>query len=1179
MIRQIIIALFCAMAIQAGDTLLEWSGDNNFDGWQTGKRLECQRVGYSLQLKTIGKDSYIISGELNIAPKFYNKVTIRYRAKDIPSLTTGQLYFENNESGFSDERVWRIPSLKGDDSWHEMVLGPNAIRNPDKWDGGGNIRRLRLDMMDQEGGTIEISSIKLGFDPKLVVLKQDEPVWPNEESTIAPQTATVTIGQDEPYFKGAMIRHSKDEGKSDSPKVFYFRRSFELLGKPNKAWLQYVADDSAELYINGRHLDTQTSWETPNVIEVTEYLKTGTNIWAMAQLNGSGAGGILGELFILTGNGEIMKIDTDMEFKSIVAGKEKNWYATEYDDCRWDGVVLQSAPPAGPWSIKLSYIDFSDYQLVQEVSHYKNSYAAGEKFEARFVVEGKIPKKPLSCRVRLLNRRNNILFEEFIPIDKIKIERLNEKQWAFHIAYILPHWLNSTAMLLDLQPSNIFLAGLKPMSFDYIGQVTAAQPLTSRVEKTLFGPRLMINDEIIYPMIASGPMRRGDRPFGNAAINLLTVYTDYQCLWWTGVDQYALHQIDWQVEKTLRTNPNAKLIMYIYLYPPPAWGEAHKNELARFQDQSFLHKREYSFASNIAKLDMEKALRVYIEHCENSPYRDRIVGYLLQSGQTTEWLGWYFNNSARLGRMMDYSAPNRAGFKEFAVREYPGLTNTDLPSISERLARTGKSNILTQEDNLPAIAYNHYHSWRIADMLVYQAQAAKKILGNRKVIGGYYGYLYELPGLAWGSQLGGHNALKKVIDSRSVDFLLSPQSYTVRNIGDTMGDMKPFRTLEDNNIISIIEDDTRTHVSPATGFQQTVNVKQSREIMRRNMGIPLVRLQPLHFLAFNQVNFDFPGFAEDTGTIMAMGQFCYNNRVTRNAEVTVVVSENTMKYMPFESEYDNVGKRQTYKADGGVTTGNRISLHLTGELIAWQRSIISRIGVPVDYILAEDLKNSKKSYKLWIFLNCFAYDDEMLAAVKNLRNEQTTLLWLYAPGLIHQGKADVGNMKKLTGFELKEASSGIIPAVIANGRTLGLITETMEPVFHVAETDSAKVLGKYVNSNLTGLAEKTISKERSIFCGPHQLNVDFLQQIAKDCGIHLFCTSQDPMDANDALITLHARTAGKKEIKLPGRADIVDVFQRKVIARDVESFSFEAPLHSSWLFYYGNADKLLNTLK
>jgi hypothetical protein len=68
------------------------------------------------------------------------------------------------------------------------------------------------------------------------------------------------------------------------------------------------------------------------------------------------------------------------------------------------------------------------------------------------------------------------------------------------------------------------------------------------------------------------------------------------------------------------------------------------------------------------------------------------------------------------------------------------------------------------------------------------------------------------------------------------------------------------------------------------------------------------------------------------------------------------------------------------------------------------------------------------------------------------------------------------------------------------------------------------------------------------------------------------------MEANDALFTLHARTAGVKTVKLPRKATVVDVFNRRLVARDADEFSFEAELHSSHLFYFGpDAERFLRT--
>jgi hypothetical protein len=81
-------------------------------------------------------------------------------------------------------------------------------------------------------------------------------------------------------------------------------------------------------------------------------------------------------------------------------------------------------------------------------------------------------------------------------------------------------------------------------------------------------------------------------------------------------------------------------------------------------------------------------------------------------------------------------------------------------------------------------------------------------------------------------------------------------------------------------------------------------------------------------------------------------------------------------------------------------------------------------------------------------------------------------------------------------------------------------------------------------------------------------------------GVHRFCETDDPVEANSNLVTLHARRAGRKTLKLPGRTDVIDVFERKVVAFGVDSFSFDADLHSSHLFYYGDdATEVLEMLK
>lgn len=52
---------------------------------------------------------------------------------------------------------------------------------------------------------------------------------------------------------------------------------------------------------------------------------------------------------------------------------------------------------------------------------------------------------------------------------------------------------------------------------------------------------------------------------------------------------------------------------------------------------------------------------------------------------------------------------------------------------------------------------------------------------------------------------------------------------------------------------------------------------------------------------------------------------------------------------------------------------------------------------------------------------------------------------------------------------------------------------------------------------------------------------------------------------------LHARFPGEKTIRLPKRVrTVVDVFERKAIAHDTDTFTFTADLHSTHFFCYGS---------
>ena len=135
----------------------------------------------------------------------------------------------------------------------------------------------------------------------------------------------------------------------------------------------------------------------------------------------------------------------------------------------------------------------------------------------------------------------------------------------------------------------------------------------------------------------------------------------------------------------------------------------------------------------------------------------------------------------------------------------------------------------------------------------------------------------------------------------------------------------------------------------------------------------------------------------------------------------------------------------------------------------------------------------------------------------------------------------------------------------------------ISPVFHPLNPD--KVLGIYEDGS-PGLAYTKIGNSSNFFFGGWQFDQKFIRQMLQHAGVHSYCASDDPVEANDSLFTMHARTAGTKTVRLPRRATVVDVFAGKIVARNVDRFSFHAELHSSHLFYCGpDGDAFFRFLK
>ncbi len=1021
--------------------------------------------------------------------------------------------------------------------------------------------------------------------------KLDAPEWPDVTPQFYDASGDPACSVEGAYFRGRFISAAADaaaraSGADPAPK-YRLRRRFTLKAKPVDAWLQGVGDTMAAFSLNGRvamHSTYARSASTgaPASTNVLALLREGQNVLDVEYVvnvrleygvRRPYPGGVLAELFVALADGTKERIDTDESFESSVDGKT------------WTRVVCSDPPPMPPRCTRLAYHDFSNPQLLIGGGPVSPRASAGDTTTLRYEFRGAPPEGSFTADLAL-RRAGSTWWDEKISLGRSNVVSLADGRWRLDIPFETPLYCHSGDYEITVSSPSIYCSEggsmggrLQIAARDASDIPGFGHPVKAEVRQVSGVPTVHLDGKP-FPLLWGGVqyLRRPDRLPRHSGMPLTAVTVYCECVnWHPRLGVYDFAPLDRAAEKYRRANPDAYFIWDLSVYPPPDFAQRHPQEMAADEtgDIAPAGRFSWSYASRLGLDEIKEMTAQAIRHLESSPYANRIIGYRVNSGVTVEWLGW----DAKPGHVRDFSDVNKKAFAQFAAERYPELRDPHIPDVAERQALDSPLDILWERKrHLNAIAYMDYNSWIIAKDAMELCGHAKDVLrslGRTKLVGTYYGYTFFLNANGF-DQRRGHFALKTMLDENNgrIDFLISPQSYGQRQIGDTCGDMKPFATMHASGIMTINEDDSRTHnrIWPNFyGFSQTLTPAQTAAVLLRDASAVICRGGWQYFYALaTGVDLDSPECAKVGRDVMDAMRFCLDRKVGRHAEVALVASEKSIVSTPGlnKRKFAATGRwTQEYNPDGTVKrTEEKLAVY-NGEIFGAMHTKFARSGTPVDFLLAEDLGSHPGDYKLYVFLNQLTFDDATLAAVERIRARGATVLWLYAPGWL-KGNS-LSDMKALTGIEFERISEPTVAGVKMkeDGRWMGMPDARVAQAFAPVSAD--EVLGTYANGK-PGLAVAKVGNSQSFFSGTWQLDIPFIRSLAAKAGAHVFCESDDPIEANDALFTLHARTAGPKIVRLPRRTSVVDLVKRNVVARGTDVFSFDAALHSTHLFYYGD---------
>ncbi len=745
-------------------------------------------------------------------------------------------------------------------------------------------------------------------------------------------------------------------------------------------------------------------------------------------------------------------------------------------------------------------------------------------------------------------------------------------------------------------------------------------------------PAIFINGEVYPPMMATVRTRNGrdiefDRDYfvnlGKSGIKIYFLICDT-------VDLYpeAFDLFDKEARALLDAIPDAYIIPRIGMHPTNEWIENNPDECIRYSDgdspschlfsESYETDipRHYSLASREWREERSAALIKTLNMIKDLPYSDRIIGYFLAAGGTSEWYYMLPTIDQKNKRTMGYSPAFKREFSKYLTEKYgtdenlrahwknpkASLNDPPIPEYAKHYfvseidddCNVPKVRMYANSNKLPAPkngynfgsfadlesasdVYDFYRAWNLAT-----AESVTHFAGVIKSVDPGYlvGAFYGSQGCINHVQASSTGGCLKVLDNPNVDFLAAPGVYEFRRPGGCTGQREVQDSFALRNKIYIVEDDVRTLAEGEyhKALYQIYDMTDSLNVLKREFGRTLC--EEVQSWWFDQIiggrRYKYPEIYELFAKQNAIAKEAYSLDRQKNSEIALILDEESMQACSLHTTRDTVELFRNYE--------------------------MARVGAPIDQYYHNDMSNpDMPDYKLYVFLNTFLITPEEREVIhKKLRRNNATALWLYAPGLIDpsktEGKVSAENVRLLTGIACNIDNERHDSIFRWNGephnlstlldkrelfgdfdrkRILGLVGQRfdgryqydtyMYPTVYSVDKD-AKNLAYFLTTGLPAVTVKECDGFTSILHGGKFLKNKTLREAARFADVHIYNEEDDTLYANKNYLTIHSSKTEKKHLKFPETVTLYEVYEDKVYAEGVTEVEFDMYLGETKMF-------------
>ena len=294
---------------------------------------------------------------------------------------------------------------------------------------------------------------------------------------------------------------------------------------------------------------------------------------------------------------------------------------------------------------------------------------------------------------------------------------------------------------------------------------------------------------------------------GDRGINSNSGIGPFRSAIWIGEEKYDFSSIIHDFRQILKADPQAMVIIRFHLDPPQWWDKQHPDACCLLPDGSTLRQ---SFFSDIWRQQAGAVLQKSIEWLLDSDYADHLIGIHVAAGFTEEWF-YHFRNE-----FYNENPDRTIAFRQWLRQRYQNNHETlqqawnnnsitlDTAEPADISGKNKRQEWRDPQQEQPIIDTFRFHTWTMADNIVYFCKIVKKSSQNRLLTGAFYGYHYFVT-----DPRRGHGALATLLDCPDLDYLSSPNVYN-RVVGEDWPPMVAIQSVQQHGKLWLAENDTRT---------------------------------------------------------------------------------------------------------------------------------------------------------------------------------------------------------------------------------------------------------------------------------------------------------------------------------------------------------------------------------